>query len=258
MQINRNLWYSTHLIKIIDIPSIEINGTKVDCVYNFNLLGLVLDTHLNWKGQTSKTANEISRTIGVQWSSSYKATTSAGLGWPYMAGGLCRGGTCSSGPTVNAQQMRPHMRGVLWRGGPYKRGTTGLTKLKQYLPSRILLTIYNTLIVPHLNYGILAWGYQPGRLVTLQAVRAITSSAYTAHTNPIFKNLHLLKIYDIHTLQHLKFYYKMVYKNLPINFNTLSLIRNRDIHGNNTRCRNKIGTVRTKHEFAKRCIRYSL
>ena len=41
-----------------------------------------------------------------------------------MAGGLCRGDTCSSGPTVNAQRMRPHMPGRPWRGGPYKRGTT--------------------------------------------------------------------------------------------------------------------------------------
>ena len=109
-------------------------------------------------------------------------------------------------------------------------------------------------------YTVLAWGYQPGRLVTLQkkAVRAITSSAYNAHTSHIFKNLRLLKIYDIHTLQQLKFYYKMVHTNLPIYFNTLPLIRNQDIHGHNTRCRNKIGTIRTKHEFAKRCIRYSL
>ena len=186
--------------KKIDIPSIEINSTEVYCVDNFNFLGILLDKHLNWKSQTSKIANKISRTIGV------------------------------------------------------------LTTLKQYLPSRILLTIYNTLIMPHLNYGILAWGYQPGRLVTLQkkAVRAITSSAYNAHTSPIFKNLRLLKIYDIHTLQQLKFYYKMVHTNLPIYFNTLPLIRNQDIHGHNTRCRNKIGTIRTKHEFAKRCIRYSL
>ena len=186
--------------KKIDIPSIEINSTEVDCVDNFNFLGILLDKHLNWKSQTSKIANKISRTIGV------------------------------------------------------------LTKLKQYLPSRILLTIYNTLIMPHLNYGILAWGYQPGRLVTLQKkdVRVITSSAYNAHTSPIFKNLRLLKIYDIHTLQQLKFYYKMVHTNLPIYFNTLPLIRNQDIHGHNTRCRNKIGSIRTKHEFAKRCIRYSL
>ena len=43
--------------KIIDIPSIEINGTNVDCVDSFNFLGLLLDKHLNWKGQTSKIAN---------------------------------------------------------------------------------------------------------------------------------------------------------------------------------------------------------
>ena len=167
---------------------------QIDCVEKFSFLGLLLDKHLNWKGQTSKIANKVSRTIGV------------------------------------------------------------LTKLKQYLPSRILLTIYNTLIVPHLNYGILAWGYHPGRLVNLQkkAVRAITSSAYNAHNSPIFKNCHILKIYDIHTLQQLKFYYKMVPKNLPIYSNTFPLVRNRDIHDHNTRCRNEIGTLRTKHEFAKK------
>ena len=65
MQINRNLFYSIHLIKKIDIPSIEINSTEVDCVDNFNFLGILLDKHLNWKSQTSKIANKISRTIGV-------------------------------------------------------------------------------------------------------------------------------------------------------------------------------------------------
>ena len=94
--------------KIIDMPSIEINDTKIDCVDSFNFLELLLDTHINWKVQTCKTANKISRRIGV------------------------------------------------------------LTKLKQYLPSRLLLTIYNTIIVPHLNYGIIAWGYQPCRLATLK------------------------------------------------------------------------------------------
>ena len=104
--------------------------------------------------------------------------------------------------------------------------------------------------MPHLNYGILAWGYPPGRLVTLQnkAVRAITSSAYNAQTSPIFKNLRLIKIYDINTLQQQKFYYKMVHTNLPIYFNTLPLIRNQEI---------KL-VHRTTHEFGKICIRYSL
>ena len=34
--------------KIIYIPSIEINSTTVDCVDNFNFLGILLDKHLNW------------------------------------------------------------------------------------------------------------------------------------------------------------------------------------------------------------------
>ena len=40
----------------------------------------------------------------------------AGLRWPYKAGGLCRVGTWSSGPTVNAQRMRPHVRVAFGEG----------------------------------------------------------------------------------------------------------------------------------------------
>jgi hypothetical protein len=34
-----------------------------------------------------------------------------------------------------------------------------LSKLKNYIPSDILLTIYNTLFQSHLNYGVTCWGY---------------------------------------------------------------------------------------------------
>ena len=34
-----------------------------------------------------------------------------------------------------------------------------LNKLKHFLPADILRTIYNSLISPHLNYGIFAWGF---------------------------------------------------------------------------------------------------
>ena len=33
-----------------------------------------------------------------------------------------------------------------------------LNKLRSFLPSGVLQTIYNTLILPHMTYGILAWG----------------------------------------------------------------------------------------------------
>ena len=49
--------------------------------------------------------------------------------------------------------------------------TTGIIRsLNQVLPCNVLLTIYNSLILPHLNYGILAWGYDTTRIFKLQKI----------------------------------------------------------------------------------------
>ena len=71
-----------------------------------------------------------------------------------------------------------------------------INRLKDYIPQNVLLTIYNTLIIPHLNYGILTWGLNADRKVKIQkkAVRSITLSKYNAHTEPIFKTFKLLKV----------------------------------------------------------------
>ena len=42
-----------------------------------------------------------------------------------------------------------------------------LNKLKRCLPQDTLYLLYNSLVLSHLNYGILAWGYQTDK--TLQA-----------------------------------------------------------------------------------------
>ena len=73
-----------------------------------------------------------------------------------------------------------------------------LNTLKHVLPTNILKMIYNSLILCHLNYGILLWGAQHNandKLHKLQkkAIRIITSSNFLAHSEPIFKQLHLLK-----------------------------------------------------------------
>ena len=43
-----------------------------------------------------------------------------------------------------------------------------MNELKYILPQNILLTLYNALIGPHLNYCILAWGFDSKRLHKLQ------------------------------------------------------------------------------------------
>ena len=80
--------------------------------------------------------------------------------------------------------------------------------LKHRVPSHTMKMLYNTLVHSYLNHGILAWGFAPGRLVTLQkkAIRAVVKAKYNAHTEPIFKMLKIVKVSDIFILRSLKFY----------------------------------------------------
>ena len=48
------------------------------------------------------------------------------------------------------------------------RVTGILKKLRLIVPKSILLTIYNTLISPHINYGLLIWGNKSGKILQLQ------------------------------------------------------------------------------------------
>ena len=81
-----------------------------------------------------------------------------------------------------------------------------LNKLRYFLPSDVLQTMYNTLILPHLIYGILGWGRHTNVMHNIQkrAIRIIAASKYNAHTEPLFKQLNLLKACDICKLQELK------------------------------------------------------
>ena len=78
---------------------------------------------------------------------------------------------------------------------------TGLLyKLKSVYPITILNSIYNTLVLPHINYCILSWGSQIDRIHLLlkRAIRNISKSNFKAHTKPLFKEHYLLKVQDIY------------------------------------------------------------
>ena len=84
----------------------------------------------------------------------------------------------------------------------------------------ILQTLYNSLIVSYINYGLLLWGVESHRVESLQkkAVRLITNSNYSAHTTTLFNELGLLKVQDMFKLKLLKFYYKLSYVSNPYFF----------------------------------------
>ena len=135
-----------------------------------------------------------------------------------------------------------------------------LSRLKKFLPRDILKTIYNALIQPHLNFGVLLWGKNVKRIHKLQkwAVRSITCSKYNAHSEPLFIELKLLKIQDIYKLTLLKFYFK--YKNnlLPNYFRGMLDPIQPISHNYDTRPRDEPMIARPNSSLAKSSIRYSL
>ena len=135
-----------------------------------------------------------------------------------------------------------------------------LNRLKHFLLLSVKLCLYNSLILPHINYGLLLWGHSCDRILKLQkkAVRIITLSKYNSHTDPIFKSLKLLKVHDIFVLFQLKFYHKYVNDVIPNYFLNLSLAMNNERHDYNTRIHDNIQTGLVGHEFAKRSLRFCL
>ena len=81
-----------------------------------------------------------------------------------------------------------------------------ITKLKMSFPKYILKTLYSTLILPYLNYGVLAWGnsynYQLDKLLILQkrVMRIICHTDRLSHTNCLFFENKILKIHDLYNL----------------------------------------------------------
>jgi hypothetical protein len=115
-----------------------------------------------------------------------------------------------------------------------------LSKLKYRLPQCALINIYNSLILPYLNYCAIVWAncsqYKLNSILILQkrAVRNLCHLKYLAHTAPYFKSLKLLKIFDIYTLQVCQFMFKVTYNLLPPSF-IENYKTNSDVHCYNTR-----------------------
>ena len=135
-----------------------------------------------------------------------------------------------------------------------------LNRLKHILPQSIKIMLYNALLLPHINYCLVTWGYQCKRINILQkrAIRLITLSRYNSHTAPLFKKLKLLTIKDMLALQELKFYYKLTHNELPAYFQNWQIVTNSELHRHNTRRKHDIHIVGFRHAFAKRCIRINL
>ena len=103
------------------------------------------------------------------------------------------------------------------------RAVGTLKRLQNTFPTYTLQTLYNSLISPHLNYCVCAWGYRAPRVVNLQkkAIRIINRAKFNAHTEPLFKANKMLKFPDIFKLKILKFFHRYINQNVPAYFTTI-------------------------------------
>ena len=100
--------------------------------------------------------------------------------------------------------------------------TIGIIKrLKYIFPNKILFSLYNSLFIPYIQYGLLLWGSKYSNVEKLQkkAIRLTTGSHYIAHTEPLFKLHYKLNVKNLYHLKILNFFYNLCCNRLPQYFN---------------------------------------
>ena len=134
-----------------------------------------------------------------------------------------------------------------------------MNRLKRYLPFSALKLMYDSLILSHLQFGITCWGFEWNRIFKLQkrALRIMTNSKYNAHTEPLFKELEMLKVSDIFDVQCMKFWYKFVNKSLPEYFGTMFTFNN-ELYQIETRAQNQLHLFPTRTSSVRNVLRHRI
>ena len=101
------------------------------------------------------------------------------------------------------------------------RSNSIINRVKKFLPPPTLKILYHSFIQPHVLYGLPAWGgcsaQNKKRIVNIQkrAIRTITKSYFSAHTEPRMKQLGLLKFNDLYEQQCLLLMHDSFYQRAP-------------------------------------------
>jgi hypothetical protein len=126
-----------------------------------------------------------------------------------------------------------------------------MNKIKHFVPMKSLRTLYYSIVYPYLTYGITLWGstfesqLKKIKVMQKKVVRTIYGAPYNAHTEPIFKQLKIVKFEDLYKLQVAKFTYHFMRRELPTPLMNIYSRREELDQYRNTR-RNTIYTLQTK------------
>ena len=126
-----------------------------------------------------------------------------------------------------------------------------LYKIKSFITQSTLITLYNALVLPHMNYGILAWGntcktYMNNLLyMQKRVVRNIYNAHFTAHTAPLFMNANILPVRELYKYKLGIFMFKFHNGLLPPTFNAFFTYNNA-LYSYNTRSRSNLHIPRSR------------
>ena len=118
--------------------------------------------------------------------------------------------------------FRPHVDSLCKK---LSQGLFILRNAKNLLSRKSLISLYYTLINSHINYGLQAYGCGEvsslHRVFKLQkkAVRIIAGKRFNSHTDPIFKELGILKLFDLIEFVKIDFMHSYSKFLLPASFN---------------------------------------
>ena len=90
------------------------------------------------------------------------------------------------------------------------------------------------------------------KILQKKAVRILAFKAYISHSTPIFKDMKILQLEDLYTMQLYKFYYKNPNNLLPSYFSSFTPFY--ENHNHNLRY-NILRLPKTRHEYFVQCTR---
>jgi len=142
-------------------------------------------------------------------------------------------------------------------------GTTYVLKMvKNVLPYQNMKTLYNSLIQPYLEYGIINWGgthenhLNKLRVQQKKTIRMITRSKYNEHTKPIFKQLNILDLNKLYLHKMVQFMYKINNNLLPSPVVKIYK-HNYELHLHNTRQHNQPHIQHRRTQLASKQITHT-
>lgn len=137
-----------------------------------------------------------------------------------------------------------------------------INKLKNFLPEDALYSLYCTLILPYLNYGIMAWGSACvtylSKLYRVQkkSLRIISNSYYRAETHPLLLRFNTLNVFDMYKLELGSFMFKYTNNLLPPVFNH-AFTKHSQVHSYNTRYKDNLTIPKVRKGFSNKNVYYS-